>query len=99
MTTSNFIELDQTAADNQSGSDGYFTYAVFKGSDFTNGAQVVLSGFSSDGLDSPTAQFDNIAITPLNDFLGPQPIPVPEPASISLGLFGAASLLMRRRSR
>lgn len=100
VTTNSSTELDLqlTAADNQSGSDGYFVYAVINASDFPNGAQIRLSASSVMGSNNPNAQFDNIAITPFSQFLGPQPmLPVPEPASLSIALLSAGGLLMRRR--
>ena len=70
------IILEPIALDNGDADNGYFVHQSFNSSQFPNGAilevEVDLEGI---GTRPPVvAQFDNIAITPLAQFMPPQPV-------------------------
>lgn len=85
--------------DGVSASDGFFVYSTFNGSQFPNGATLDMRGdLGSLAGTRPDvwAQFDNIAITPSDQFSAPSA--VPEPASATLLAVGGLLMLRRRRA-
>jgi hypothetical protein len=88
----------RNGADGGDAMNGYFQYIQFNGSQFPNGAFLDVRGDLGDGFTGMRpdvyAQFDNIAITPSDQFVAPTL--VPEPASLML--LAAAGALLRRRS-
>jgi hypothetical protein len=91
------VALEAVGSDGGSAAGGYFIYQSFAGSVFPNGAFLDVRGDLNENLTAPIpnvyAQFDNIAITPAEDFL--PPTLVPEPAT--LGLLAMMTLLPLRR--
>jgi len=87
----------RNGSDGGDAANGYFDYIQFPGSQFPNGAFLDVRGDLGDGFQGTRpdvyAQFDNIAITPADQFVGPTL--VPEPAS--LAMIGLTGILLRRR--
>jgi hypothetical protein len=77
--------------------NGVFDYIQFNGSQFPNGAFLDVRGDLGDGFTGQRpdvyAQFDNIAITPADQFVGPTI--VPEPASLAMIVL--TGILLHRR--
>jgi hypothetical protein len=87
----------RNGTDNGDAANGYFTSITFLGSQFPSGAFLDVRGDLGDGFAGTRpdvyAQFDRIAITPSDQFVGPTL--VPEPAS--LAMIGLVAVLLRRR--
>lgn len=91
------VSLARNGTDGGDAANGYFIYQQFHGNFFPNGALLDVRGDLQDQDPRPIndlyAQFDNIAITPADQFVGPTI--VPEPASLAMIVL--TGILLRRR--
>ncbi len=87
----------RNGADGGDAANGYFDSITFAGSQFPNGAFLDVRGDLGDGFTGTRpdvyAQFDNIAITPADQFVGPTLVPEPG----SLAMIVVTGILLRRR--